>query len=1199
MSTLRSRPLPACRRAGVTWLVALLAPLASVVSAPAAAQITFVGAGDQEVATFGSITPELPNGTAAGDLAVLVVAGRPDDTAVPAAPAGWTARSSVVQNAGSNDVRVMTFYRLLAGGDADPNVTLPASWTGWWSAGMSGQIAVWRGVDASTPFDATDSTGTSNSDDDFDAPGITTVTAGAMVVSVVATSDENDLGFNSSAGFTARMSGGAYDTTAGGHHSVGLADKVQAAAGAVTMPEWEQTDNEPDRWAAITFALRRFVPPSLPAERLSFSFEESAWNGTAGEVVDDSANGLDGTAAGGATTANTTPAITTNPGSCRYGVFDGPNTGTYVQVADSAALDLTNELTVAAWVYLRSTPSELYTIVSKDTNFEYHIDSQRRVYWWWNEDDGSNTVRTITTAERIDLDRWYHVAITYRAGGQRVYINGNLEGSASFNDDLATNSAPLFVGRDLDFDSRIFDGYVDEVRVIADALTQAEVQALRDETHPCADQASFTITHSAFGIHCVAETVTVDVVDAVSGTPLVNYNAQVQLDTQSGFGTWARVTGSGTFSDGTADDGIATYTWPLGQSQATFTLSYLQGPPSIDVDVFQVSNTAIRDNDAEGQLVFSPNGFTVTGAALANPPAAITQFAANQTAGTNFTLNLAAFGQTPSDPACGIIEGYTGAKNLKFWSQYVNPGTGTRNVTIDGVSAAATEAAAAAQAVTFTNGQAAVTAKYKDVGRIRILMKDDTTVNAELPAGITGATASFVSRPHDFLLSGIANAADTLANPQAADEIGPVFLAAGAPFRMTVTVRDAEGSATPNYGRETPAEGVRLPVQIVAPAGGANPAIGGAVGFGSFSNGAATGTDFVWNEVGVMRAVPGVGDSDYLTAGDVTGPVSERIGRFIPARFAVTLNSPLLATACTAGGFTYQGQPFGYVSAPVITATAVSASGGTTTNYRGAFFKLTNATLTGRTYSSPAAALDTTGLPSTAVDPVIANPAGGVATLTFGSGSGLNFVKAAPQAPFSAEVALSINVQDLDGVAAVGLGPLGNPVTFGSAGGIPFNFGQEIRHGRVRIGTAVGSDLVDLAVPMRAEHFAGSSMGFVTNGADVCTTNVTLAFAGYTGSLNAGDTCVRDGGTPGASGLGCAAPAASPYREPPAGGDFGLQLAAPGAGNKGSVRIVGDVPAWLRFDWDAAAAGDENPAGLVTFGLHSGDRRVIYTREIY
>ena len=245
--------------------------------------------------------------------------------------------------------------------------------------------------------------------------------------------------------------------------------------------------------------------------------------------------------------------------------------------------------------------------------------------------------------------------------------------TGNYTGTLATNKLPLYVGTDWNLIARAFDGYIDEVRVVADALTQAEMQALRTETQPCANSARFTITHNAFGINCVAETITVNVVDAVAGTPLLNYNAAVQLDTQSGYGTWALVTGSGTFSDGTADDGIATYTWPLGQSQATFTLYYPQGSQSIDVDVFQISNTAIRDNDAEGALVFSPNGFTVTAAALANPPGTVAQFATNQTAGTNFALYLAAYGQTPTDPVCGIIEAYTGAKNVKFWSQYVDP----------------------------------------------------------------------------------------------------------------------------------------------------------------------------------------------------------------------------------------------------------------------------------------------------------------------------------------------------------------------------------------------------------------------------------------------------------------------------------------------------------------------------------------------
>jgi MSHA biogenesis protein MshQ len=567
----------------------------------------------------------------------------------------------------------------------------------------------------------------------------------------------------------------------------------------------------------------------------------------------------------------------------------------------------------------------------------------------------------------------------------------------------------------------------------------------------------------------------------------------------------------------------------------------------------------------------------------------------------NFALHLAAYGQTPSDPVCGIIEAYTGAKNVKFWSQYVNPGTGTRLATIDTVAAAATEAASAAQAVTFTNGQAVVTAKYKDVGSIRIALKDDTTVNAELPAGITGATANFVVKPYEFVLSGIADAANTVVNPQALDASGAVFLAAGAPFRATVTVRDAEGAATPNYGRETPAEGVRLAAQIFAPAGGASPAIGSTVGFGAFANGVATGTDFTWSEVGILRAVPGVGDADYLLAGDVTGALSERIGRFIPSRFVAALNAPTFLTACGVGGFTYQGQSFGYGAAPVITATAVAAGGTTTTNYtNGAFFKLSNATLTGRTYTG-ASALDTSGLPAAGADPAIAIAGPGIATLTFSSGAGLKVVKGAPVAPFDANLQLAINVLDADGVAAVGAAPLGNPVTFGSAGGITFDLGSQIRYGRVRVGTAVGSERVDLPVPMRAEYFASAAAGFVTNLSDACSTNVSLAFSGYTENLNAGETCVRDSGSPGASGSGCAAVAPLPvrYREPPVGGDFNLRLAAPGAGNQGSVVITATVPDFLRFDWNSGAAGDENPSGQATFGIFGGESRQIYTREIY
>ena len=939
-----------------------------------------------------------------------------------------------------------------------------------------------------------------------------------------------------------------------------------------------------DYWHVDDVCLIGTVP-------MSYSFEETAWTGAAGEVQDGSGSGLNGTVRGGAVNAATTPALPTNPGTCRYGVFDGVDD--YIEIADNTELDVPNELTISAWVYMRSMPTELHTIVSKDTNYEFHIDNLGRVYWWWE------VANFRTTGFSIALNRWYHIAVTYRSGSQTIYVDGISRATNNYVGTLPQNNLPVYIGTDWNFISRAFDGYIDEVNILPVHLSQAQVQALMNQVHPCATVAAqFTLNHDSFGIHCVAETITANVVDSIAGTPLINYNATVTLDTQSGRGNWALLAGAGVLDNGTADDGIATYAWPLGESQAVFSLAYTNGAPLIDIDVYQTSDAGIRDTDAEGMLTFSASGFTLTATPLSNPPpGVIAPFTAVQTAAVPFNVSIAAYGQTASDPVCGIIESYTGDRGLKFWSQYLNPATGTLAMRVGagaGAPIATAEAAAAAQTVAFVNGQATVGVNYEDVGSIQLLVKDDTTVNADLPGGIRGATAAFVVRPYDFVLTNIRDAAGAVVNPGANDASGPVFIAAGTPFRATVQALAADGDPTPNYGRESPAESVGLVPQIVAPPAGNTPAVTATVGFTGFAAGSATANDFVWPEVGVIDVRPQVRDADYLGAGNVLGSATSRIGRFVPSHFALALNTPMLATACTAGQYTYLGQAFNYLVAPMITATAKEAGGATTLNYTGPFFKLATGTLQNRTYSDPLGTLDLSGVP--ALDPAVQDLGSGIAALTFSGGTGLEFVRGSPVAPFGAQVRLSIDVLDADGVAA-----LGNPAVFGGAGGMLFNSGSEIRYGRLRFINGVGSELVDLPVPLVAEHYAGAGSGFVANVADACTTGVALALGPFTENLAPGETCALDTGAPGASGTGCpvAAPPPLQFRAPPTAGDFNLTLRAPGAGNTGSVVITSVVPDYLRFDWDGASPGNENPAGQAAFGLYGGVPRRIYVREIY
>jgi hypothetical protein len=327
------------------------------------------------------------------------------------------------------------------------------------------------------------------------------------------------------------------------------------------------------------------------------------------------------------------------------------------------------------------------------------------------------------------------------------------------------------------------------------------------------------------------------------------------------------------------------------------------------------------------------------------------------------------------------------------------------------------------------------------------------------------------------------------------------------------------------------------------------------------------------------------------------------VGRFYPNNFAVTLNAPVFGTTCIAGGFSYLGQPLVYTVAPVATVTAQALGGATTRNYTGAFMKIADGTLTGRTYTpTPATpALITTGLPSTAVDPAIADLGTGQVTLTFGAGNGLLFNRGAAIAPFNANIALSINVIDSDGVVVSSVGGVAatNPVTFGASGGIAFGAGAAQYYGRLALRDSVGSELLDLPMPLTTQYYLSTAVGFTTNTADSCTTAPKIAFSNYQLNLVAGETCVRDSGNPGASGAGCsaAAPATSQYDPVASSGNFNLILAAPGAGDNGALSVTATAPSWLQYTWSGGV--NSSPVGMGTFGEFPAPASRVYQREVY
>ena len=677
----------------------------------------------------------------------------------------------------------------------------------------------------------------------------------------------------------------------------------------------------------------------------------------------------------------------------------------------------------------------------------------------------------------------------------------------------------------------------------------------------------------------------------------------IALSTSTGHGDWTLTSGKGTFTAGVSNSGTASYTYVLGDDgTAVFALrdTYAETVTInvTDGTVTAKSGTATASEDSP--LTFAASGFRITNGANVGTTVA------TQKSGVTSTQSLAlqAVQTNTNTGACMAVFASGTTVNIGLAYQCNNPTACVAGQTLSLTNNGVTTNLAANPASGLTsytnvplkfstaNAEAPFTLDYTDAGQITLAARYAIPLGSGAASGnIMSGGSQFVVQPYTLKLSNIKGTSSGTLNPGASSASGAVFIGAGQPFTATVTASNYQGNATPNFGQEISPASVALTPNLVLPASGDNPSIGGA--FGTYSGGSSTGTAFDWPEVGVITLTPAV--TSYLGSGTVTGTPSGNVGRFVPNNFAVALKPPVFGTACIAGGFTYVGQPFTYTVAPVITATAQALGGATTQNYTGALMRLSNSSLTGRTYTpTPASpALVLTGLPPTSVDPAIADLGTGQVTLTFSAGSGLSFARGSAIAPFSANIALSQNVIDLDGVTAP------NPVTFGSGSGISFSTGASQYYGRLAIRDSLGSELLDLPIPLTTQFYLNTTVGFTTNTADSCTAAPGLAFSSYQPNLSAGKTCVRDSGSPGVSGLGCAAPSASPYNATASAGNFNLILAAPGSGNSGAVTVTAAVPSYLQYLWSVGSGVTSSPSGSATFGLFPGSGSRIHQREVY
>lgn len=229
-------------------------------------------------------------------------------------------------------------------------------------------------------------------------------------------------------------------------------------------------------------------PPSFVKTTTPWSNAAYGFKGRPTSVV-DSENGND--------LSNIGASWEGNPANCKLGSclsFDGVSSYLYID-NPSLSTDFPSkgggtatEMTITAWIYMRSGSGQRRGIASKQTDpnrgFVFMVEGDDKLtFESWSLGLFSFTV---TSDNSLNLDRWYHVGVTVDADGLTdIYVDGQgLAGGPQTGLGMPDSNAVDFdIGRYYwDFGSEwYFDGLIDDVRVFSRSLSDTEIQGIFDQ----------------------------------------------------------------------------------------------------------------------------------------------------------------------------------------------------------------------------------------------------------------------------------------------------------------------------------------------------------------------------------------------------------------------------------------------------------------------------------------------------------------------------------------------------------------------------------------------------------------------------------------------------------------------------------------------------------------------------------------------
>jgi glucose/arabinose dehydrogenase len=219
----------------------------------------------------------------------------------------------------------------------------------------------------------------------------------------------------------------------------------------------------PDSDFSLTANFSRAIAddPSLVA---AYSFDERS--GTS--LLDRSGNANTGAVEGEATWSTAG-----HSGGALW--FDGVNDR--VTIADAPELDLTNGMTLEAWVK-PALADQWRAVIAKEK-------AGGSSYALYASDPADSPVINVFKGVQdvraggspLALNRWSHLAATYDGTELRLFVNGLLVGTQPMTGPMDASALPLYLGGHETFGGEWFKGLIDDIRIYNRALGDNEITA--------------------------------------------------------------------------------------------------------------------------------------------------------------------------------------------------------------------------------------------------------------------------------------------------------------------------------------------------------------------------------------------------------------------------------------------------------------------------------------------------------------------------------------------------------------------------------------------------------------------------------------------------------------------------------------------------------------------------------------------------